>query len=169
MRPPRYLEARATYHATARANLQEHIFATEEIKIMFKNVLVRSKRKFKFRLKHFVIMDNHIHLLIEPIGDKYTLSDIMQWILSVFAIMFNKKYGRKGHVFYDRFKSKVVKGISYFRNVFCYISNNPVKAEMAETIFSYEYSGIYHLMRKKYHIVDKPSEEILKLFPYLKV
>jgi len=40
--------------------------------------------------------------------DIYLLSKIMQWILSVFAINYNKKTGLKGKVWYDRFKSEII-------------------------------------------------------------
>ncbi len=168
MRPPRLLEKNALYHTVARANLQEKIFKDDEDKKMAEDVVALAKIKFGFHQKHFTVMENHIHLLIKPIGDEYSLSDIMQWILSVIAIRYNKKYHRKGHVWYDRFKSKIVRGSAYFNAVIKYISNNPVKAKLAKDIFSYKFSGIYHLMNKKYHIVDEPDEAMLEIYPFLR-
>ena len=168
MRPPRLLEKNALYHTVARANLQEKIFNNDEDKAMVEEVVSLARKKFGFRQKHFTVMENHIHLLIQPIGNDYSLSAIMQWILSVIAIRYNKKYHRKGHVWYDRFKSKIVRGSAYFNAVIKYISNNPVKAKLAKDIFSYKFSGIYHLMNKKYHIVDEPDEAMLEIYPFLR-
>ena len=169
MRKPRQLEVNAKYHAMARANLQEDLFIKDEDKDMVEEVVKLAKLKFRFRLKHSMVMNNHIHLLIQPVGKKESLSVIMQWILSIIAMRYNKKYDRKGHVWYDRFKSKIVNGAAYYRTLFLYISNNPVKAKLAKDIFSYRYSGIYHLMMKQYHIVDEPDEELLEMFPFLRV
>lgn len=169
MRNPRKYKLGAFYHVFARINLQEHILKDDEIKDMFEKVLERANIKFDFRLIHLMVMDNHIHLLIKPIGEPELLSKIMQWVLSVFAIQFNKKFNRKGHVWYDRFKSNIIDSIEYLKAVFDYISQNPVKAKLAKTIFSYRYSGIYHIMQGKHHLVEKPSKLLLELFPYLRI
>ena len=142
MRNPRKYKLGAFYHVFARINLQEHILKDDEIKDMFEKVLERANIKFDFRLIHLMVMDNHIHLLIKPIGEPELLSKIMQWVLSVFAIQFNKKFNRKGHVWYDRFKSNIIDSIEYLRTVFDYISQNPVKAKLAKTFVSYRYGGI---------------------------
>ncbi|MBC8553048.1 MAG: transposase [Candidatus Brocadiales bacterium] len=167
MRPNRQLEENAKYHVMARANLQENIFIKDEDKDMVEEIVHSAKKKYRFRLKHFAVMNNHIHLLIQPIGKKENLSRIMKWILSCIATRYNRKYHRKGHVFYDRFKSKIVNGSGYYRRLLKYISNNPVKAKLSENIYSYRYSSLYHLMRKQYHINDEPDEDMLELFPLL--
>lgn len=165
MRHPRKLKKNATYHAYARTNLQEFILDLGNNKEMMEAILIRAQHKYKFRLIHFCIMGNHIHLLIKPIGELELLSKIMKWILSVFASKFNRKYNRKGHVWYDRFKSRIVDTIEYYKVIFEYISNNPVKAKLTDSIYTYKYSGIFHLTNKNYTLVEKPSELILKLFP----
>ena len=94
MRKPRILQEDATYHITAKINRGEHLFESDETKSLFIDVVKRAKMKYKFSIKNFVIMDNHIHFLIEP---KDNLSRIMQWILSVFAVYYNKMYKLTGH------------------------------------------------------------------------
>jgi len=169
MRFPRKLAKDAIYHVTARANLQEYILKSKKIKDLFMTVIEMANMKFNFELINFSVMDNHVHLLIKPIGNPKNLSKIMQWILSVFAIRFNKKFKKKGHVWYDRFHSSIIKSAEHLKTVFDYISQNPVKAKIAKTIFSYKYSGIYHLMQGNYHLVKKPSELLMHFFPYLRI
>ncbi|NQT60881.1 MAG: transposase [Bacteroidetes bacterium] len=169
MRYSRKVKKNAIYHAYARANLQEHILALEENKKMMEETFERAHVKFKFRLIHFCIMGNHIHLLIKPIGEPEMISKIMQWILSVFAIKFNKKYHLKGHVWYDRFKSRIVETIEYLKVVFEYISNNPVKAKLVDVASDYKYSGLFHLLHGDYHLVEKPSKLLLKLISCLRI
>ncbi|NQT61082.1 MAG: transposase [Bacteroidetes bacterium] len=95
MRFPRKLAKDAIYHVTARANLQEYILKSKKIKDLFMTVIEMANMKFNFELINFSVMDNHVHLLIKPIGNPKNLSKIMQWILSVFAIRFNKKFKKK--------------------------------------------------------------------------
>ena len=136
---------------------------------MFMEVVEQANVKFHFDLINFDVMDNHVHLLIKPFGEPELLSKIMQWILSVFAIRFNKKHHKKGHVWYDRFHSSIITTKEYLKAVFDYISQNPVKANLAKDIFSYKFSGIHHMMKGDYHLVKKPSKLLMEFFPYLRI
>lgn len=107
MRVPRRLQRGALYHVTVRANRREMIFNSDEVKRLFIMVLERASRKFTFRVDNFCIMGNHVHLLILPESGT-SLSRLMQWILSVFAMAYNKKYGLTGHVWGERFFSRIV-------------------------------------------------------------
>ncbi|MCP4163289.1 MAG: transposase, partial [Deltaproteobacteria bacterium] len=104
MRKARKISKGATYHIVAQTNRGEFLMDTPVCKEMFLDVLSRAKEKYHFKLKHFCIMSNHIHLLIEPVAET-KLSKLMQWGLSVFAAKINKFFGLKGHVWHDRFKS----------------------------------------------------------------
>ncbi|MDR1466613.1 MAG: transposase, partial [Treponema sp.] len=70
-------------------------------------------QKFHFRLWSFCIMGNHIHLLIKP-GKDGNLSVIMQWIKCNFTKAWNKAHGRKGHLWGERFYSRITSGTSDF-------------------------------------------------------
>ena len=161
MRNNRELVDGAAYHVTAQANRQEFIFNSDIVKEMFLKTIERAKEKYEFRIDNFCIMDNHIHLLIEPLKGE-SLSKIMQWILGVFAQKFNRFFKLKGHVWYDRFKSVVIQDFEQYVRVFRYISNNPVVAEMVKRAVEYRYNGIFHLANGIYKIVSKPSKWILK-------
>ncbi len=120
MRKPRYLQDGATYHVTAKTNRGEFILNTDEVKELFSRVVEEAKKKFDVELIHYSIMTNHVHLLIKPKGDTI-LSKLMQWILGVFAMRFNKLFGLQGHVWYDRFKSKIIASFRQLVNTFHYI------------------------------------------------
>jgi len=83
--------------------------------------------------------------MIKPEKDE-SLSRVMQWVLSVFAIHYNKMFSLHGHVWYDRFKSKIVNSLRQFVATFNYIARNPVVAGLAERPEQYRY-GPYHLSR----------------------
>ncbi len=155
MRKPRELRGNAIYHVTAKANRKEFIFEPDIIKEMFVEILKAAKKRYKFRIKNFCIMTNHIHLMIKPLNGK-DLSKIMQWILSKFAVRFNKFYGYQGHVWYDRFKSKIFETYSHYKAAYEYINNNPVKAGIVMRAEDYFYCGISFMKNKVFEIVDPP-------------
>lgn len=104
--------------------------------------------------------------MIKP-GRGESLSKIMQWILSVFAVQFNKRFGWNGHVWYDRFKSRIVDGLNEYLHVFRYIAENPLRAGIARYPWDYIYNGVTHLRRLDYRIVEKPTPVLKMLEPTL--
>ncbi len=160
MRKPRELQQGATYHVSARSNRQEFILESKTLKDMLLRILKRAKEKYQFKLKHYCIMSNHIHLLIEPKW-KEDLPRIMQWILSRFASQFNRHFNLFGHVWWDRYRSNIVRTIRRLCETFHYISQNPVKAGIVQSADSYEYSGLYYYKRKLYGFIEPPGPDLL--------
>ena len=156
MRKTRIIQQGATYHVVAKSNRGEFILNSNEMKEMFLCILDQAKKKFRFKLKHFCIMNNHIHLLLEPLPGT-SLSKLMQWILSVFAIRFNKMFHFTGHVWNDRFKSKIIQSFKQLVNTYQYISDNPVKAGICKNSRDYAYSGLYEIKRKQYRLLEPPQ------------
>jgi putative transposase len=143
MRKPRILLDGALYHVTARANRKEMILDSREIKELFIDVLRRAKTKYAFRLENFCIMGNHFHLMLRPEGAT-NLSRLMQWIMSVFAMAFNRLFGLVGHVWGSRFFSCIVSGLKAFLKLFVYIDDNPVEANKVKNKRDWRYGGLWH-------------------------
>jgi putative transposase len=156
MRRCRQTRDGATYHITVRANRQELIMHHDAIYELFLTVLNRAKKKYRFQIYNYCIMGNHVHLIIHP-HEGESISRIMQWILSVFARAWNKMHSVSGHVWGERFFSKIINTFSEFIHTFNYIAQNPVKAGIAAQADQWEYGGIRHfLMRKKGILDDMP-------------
>ena len=145
MRTPRRIVPGATYHVIARINRKEFALASPVVKEMLIRVFRRAKERFQFELVNLCIMDNHVHMMIRP-GPNSSISAIMQWILSVFAVRYNRYRGVSGHVWYDRFRSVVVDGLRQFLATFWYIQDNPSRAGLIPVGEKYRY-GLPELMR----------------------
>ena len=161
MRKPRELKINASYHVAARANRKEMILSRPEIKEMFMQILREAKRKFNFTVKNFCIMGNHIHLIVKP-GHNVSLSKIMQWILSVFAIRYNRMFEISGHVWYDRFVSKIIHSYLQYIATFVYIAQNPVRAHVAYRAVDYEYNGVAYLQKGFLDVLERPPTAVLR-------
>ena len=164
MRKRRVLLEGAEYHVTARINRGEKIFLVPEDRDLFIDTLKRAKKKFNFSLKNFCIMGNHIHFLIKPAPGE-SLSKIMQWILGVYAQLWNKKYGISGHLWGDRFFSRIIRGILDFLRVFLYIDYNPVIAGMVNQPDDWMYGGLWHHKKGLTEILNILDPEIQEIFP----
>ena len=164
MRKNRQLREGAEYHVTARINRGEKIFLIREDRDLFIEVLKRAKKKFNFSLKNFCIMGNHIHLIIKP-QPGVSLSKIMQWLLGVYAQLWNKKHGLSGHLWGDRFFSRIILGILDFLKVFLYIDNNPLSAGLVKSPEEWEYGGLWHHKNGLSDIIEPVDPIIIKYFP----
>lgn len=154
MRKKRELQLDAVYHVGARINNKEMLLKSAEIKKLFLSVVRRAKKKYVFQLTNFVIMENHFHIIIKP-GVNENLSRIMQWILSVFAVLCNKKLGRSGHLWGERFFSKIIGSVREYVRISEYIDNNPLKAGLINNNEVWRYSGKYYRFINKYSLLEK--------------
>jgi putative transposase len=82
----------------------------------------------------------------------------MQWILSVFAMAWNRKHFASGHVWGERFFSKIIDSMREYVKTFMYVTQNPVRAQLVNRIDEWEFGGLWHF------IIG--SQEILGELPY---
>ena len=128
------------YHITSRGINKERIFRAKSDYKKYLFILRESKRKFKFLLYCYVLMPNHIHLVLET--TKYgNISQIMQKLNSSYAMYVNKRRNRVGHLFQGRFFSRVVDKDSYLLELSRYIHLNPVKAGLVKEPEDYLWSS----------------------------
>jgi REP element-mobilizing transposase RayT len=78
------------------------------------------------------LMPNHFHLLIQsgPAG----LSTVMRKILTGYAVAFNRRYRRSGHLFQNRYKSILVEEEPYLLELVRYIHLNPLRAGLVSSM-----------------------------------
>lgn len=161
-RQGRRLSESKNYHVMIRGNERKNIFLDDEDKKRFIEILSEKNKDRKFAIYAYCLMDNHVHLLINEDSDE--IGRVMKRINISYAYYFNKKYGRIGHLFQDRFKSQGIENDGYLLSAVRYIHNNPVKAGLVRNIEEYKWSSytIYTEARSQSSIIDKRF--ILKLF-----
>ncbi len=137
-----------------------------EMKEEFVVVLERAKRKFGFAVEMFCIMDNHIHLII-VVDRGESLSRLMQWVLSVFAMRYNRIHRLKGHVWYDRFKSRVIGTLRQYLDTMEYVVRNPVKAGIVDSITQYGWTGLQWWRKAGQCLVEPPNALVRLRFRHL--
>lgn len=153
MRQARVKVPGAKYHVCARCVRKEYLLESRMAKALFLSTVEEAKRRFSFRIENFVIMGNHFHLILQPMGNS-CLSKIMQWIMGVFAQRFNAKTGSWGHFWGNRFSSWIISSLMQYLRVFFYIDDNPVRAGLVKSARSWFWGGAYYDATKRYEICE---------------
>lgn len=144
------------YHITMRVNHQHMQLRPIAVKELYIKVVRDAKRKFKFRIETFCILDNHVHFIIQPeIGEN--VSRIMQWINGVFAMRYNRLMGIGGSFWGERFYSRVLQRLKDYLRTLVYIEENPVRANLVRCAVDWLFGGARHRADKCYAILDSPG------------
>ena len=130
-------------HIIHRGNNRQDIFESEDDMLRIKEDIEISLSKSNCYLHAYVIMTNHLHLLITP-KNKEQLAKFMQSMANRYVRYFNVKHQRTGTIWEGRFKSCLVDSEQYLFTLHKYIEMNPVKAGMVKDIADYEWSSYRH-------------------------
>ena len=110
------------------------------------------------------LMPNHFHLLLQT--GKTSISKLMMRLLTGYAIYYNRKYKRSGHLFQNRYKSILCEKDSYLKELVRYIHLNPMRSKIVKTVEQlnkFPYTG--HRVVKGNAKVDwQETDSILSLF-----
>lgn len=112
----------------------------------------------------WALMSNHFHLLLRPEEDVH-LANLMQRLMTGYAVNFNKYHKRKGHLFQNRYKSIVVEEDQYFLELVRYIHLNPVRAGIVSSVGklnAYQFTGHAVLIGKRRFPVQNTDEVLLR-------
>ena len=93
-------------------------------------------------------MGTHYHLVIEcTLPD---LCDGLHRLNGVYAQRFNRRYGRRGHLFGDRYAGWLVRDDEHLTETIVYVLENPVRAGLCHHASDWPWSGPRHLVGGTY-------------------
>jgi REP element-mobilizing transposase RayT len=126
------------HHIVNRGVNRTDVFLSPQDKEMFLAILCKACKLYDVIVHDYCLMDNHYHILVE--NSKENLSLFMRQINANYAIYFNKKYKRTGHLWQGRFKSWYILQDTYLYQTIKYIEYNPIKAKITSEIGEYPYT-----------------------------
>ena len=97
----------------------------------------------------WALMTNHAHILLR--SAEIGLAGFMRRLLTGYAISYNRRHRRWGHLFQNRYKSIICEEDAYFKELVRYIHLNPLRAKLVknlEKLDRYRWSGHGVLMGK---------------------
>lgn len=158
-RRARKLAESGIYHVMLRGVNRDAIFLEEEDGARFLHALARTKELSGCQVLAYCLMPNHVHLVLRTVEEP--ISTVMKRLGVRYAGWFNRKYGRVGHVFQDRFRSEPVEDDAYLVSLIRYVWENPVEAGLARRAEEYRWSSRRLLGRSS--LVD--DVELRRLMP----
>ncbi len=106
----------------------------------YANWLLEGTQKFGIEIHAWVLMTNHVHLLVTPSSEQ-AISSCMQYLGRCYVRYFNYRFQRTGTLFEGRFKGHLVQSKHYFLQCCRYIELNPVRAGMVADPVDYKWSS----------------------------
>jgi len=111
----------------------------------------------------YSLMPNHFHLLLRQVVDN-GVTMLLRKVCGTYAIYFNHRYERVGHLFQGRFKAVLVNDDSYIVHLTRYMHINPLELGLTRAVLvSYPYSSYAYYLGEK-HAVWLKTDFILNYF-----
>ena len=163
-RRPR-LDLPGFHHVVNRGVDKRKIYKSSEDKDKFLEILCKACRIYQVNIHDYCLMDNHYHILCETTTENLSL--FMRQVNGNYAIYFNKKYKRTGHLWQGRYSSWYIIDESYLYYLFRYIEHNPIKAKMSHTVGEYPYTLLATLLNRHQKVIPcAKHSNLIKEFHY---
>ena len=128
--PGHIVDAGRTFFVTTKTHMGRHLLQSDRSAALLVEVLRSCIRARRFQLHDFVIMPNHLHLLITPSSD-VTIEKAMQLIKGGFSFRLRRETDYAGEVWQRGFSDHRVRDLDSLDNHRRYIAANPVRAGLA--------------------------------------
>ncbi len=156
------------YHIYNRACGFDKIFLEDRNYYFFMDLF--RERMFEFLdLYCYCLIPNHFHMLVRIKPSKRLDTDVVNYskifgnLFASYAQSFNHYYHRKGSLFSQNFRRKLIADDDYLRTVVVYIHRNPVKHGLVSSVTDWKYSSFLEYL-KGYPKYCNMKSEVLKWF-----
>lgn len=139
-RHARIVAAGFPMHVILRGIDRTAIFFAEGDYRVFSDILAALAESESVRVHAYVLMTNHVHLLMTPATDRGP-ARLMKGLGQRYVQHINRTYRRTGTLFEGRFRSAVIETDGYLLACQRYIELNPVRARMVRTPEDYPWSS----------------------------
>ncbi|MDP9317716.1 MAG: transposase [Actinomycetota bacterium] len=136
-RARRTLEGRL-FHVTLKGVAGQNIVLDDSDRLRFIWQLEEVTKRFGWRVVCWCLMDTHFHVVIE--ADQKQMSVAMHRLACLYAMYFNKRHERRGHLFENRFSSWIVWDDKHLEATIEYVLDNPVRAGLCRTSAEWPWS-----------------------------
>lgn len=154
----------ALHHIMVRGIDRQDIFSDKKDYSAFMDRLGDLLIETKTSCYAWALIPNHFHLLLRT--GKDSISVLMKRLLTGYAVNFNRRHNRVGHLFQNRYKSILCQETSYLLELVRYIHLNPLRATLItdyKGLAGYPYCGHGAIMGRK-KIKWQDTEYVLGLF-----
>jgi REP-associated tyrosine transposase len=154
----------ALHHIICRGIERRPIFKDDEDHNDFVRRLAILLPQTSTRCYAWALIPNHFHLLLKT--GEVPIAILMRRLLTGYAISFNRRYRRHGHLFQNRYKSILCQEETYLLELIRYIHLNPLRARRVtslEELVTYPWCGHGGLLGQR-EVQWQATSEILAHF-----
>jgi REP-associated tyrosine transposase len=145
-----------TFFVTSRTAGGRRLFQTDRMATRFVDVLRGYTKDGKFTARDFVVMPDHVHVLLTIPGD-LALETAVQLIKGSFSFRAGKELGFRGEIWQRGYSDvRITDQLSFYRHR-DYIYNNPVRAGLADAPDAYRWGSAY--LKKLKRAGERHSQE----------
>lgn len=130
------------WHIIQRGNHRRACFFCEDDYLLYLEILREKATEYACAVHAYVLMTNHIHLLITP-EEKDAPALLMKHLSQRYVRHVNKTYRRRGSLWDGRFRSCLTQGGDYVLDCYRYVEQNPVRMRAVSSPGDYRWSS-YH-------------------------
>ncbi|OYU44562.1 MAG: transposase [Burkholderiales bacterium PBB4] len=147
-RLPRLSLAGFPHHVIQRGNNRQAIFLDAGDRQTMLDLLEENAKKQGVAVHAYVLMDNHLHLLVTP-STSEALPSFMQAVGRRYVRYFNDRHSRSGTLWEGRYRSTLVQSEAYMLTCMAYLDLNPVRAGMVSQASDFPWSSHGHYIGQR--------------------
>ncbi len=126
------------FHISNRGVGLREVFLSNEDRVFFISLMCDAAKRYEFTVHGYALISNGYNMVVET--TKNNLSHIMKQINGQYTSYFNRRYGRRGHLWEGRFKSWYIEDRGFILEILTYIEHLPVYTGSATEKEHYHYS-----------------------------
>lgn len=161
-RLPRFTLPGQPQHVVVRGNNRTEIFCADADYQYYLEKLLLACHKHACKIHAYVLMTNHVHLLITP-QHEAGIGKVMQMLGRYYVQYYNYTYRRSGTLWEGRYKATLIDSEAYLLTCMRYIELNPIRAGMASRPAEYPWSSYHCNALGQHNECVTPHREYLRL------
>ncbi len=164
-RANRHFIAGQVWHITQRCHQQQFLLRFKVDRRRWLYWLYQAKRRYGLSVLNYIVTSNHVHLLVHDSGND-AISAAMQLIAGRTAQEFNRRQGRKGAFWEDRFHATAVQTNQHLARCLVYIDLNMVRAGEVDHPRLWESSGYHEAINPRQRAGRLDIDSICRLLKF---
>jgi putative transposase len=138
-RSARVVIPRVAHHVTQRGNNRLDVFFVDADREVFLQYLREAAARFALQIEGYCLMTNHVHLIVTPERED-SLAGALKRVDQLYAQYVNRRHGRSGHVWENRFFSCPL-DTDHRGRALVYVERNPVRAGLCREAWQWRWSS----------------------------
>ncbi|HKY64192.1 MAG TPA: transposase [bacterium] len=139
-RPLRLQAPRLHYYLVSECNSPEFRFETEEDFSIYLDLLARIRSRHGLRVFHYVLLPNAAHLFLKP-GPRAPIARTMQWLNWQYALLHNRRKGKRGRFWLRRYRSAAVEPGAPALELMAEMDRAPLREGLADRPSAWKWSA----------------------------